>query len=218
MKNGRRGMTDRKGKDWVQTLGTVLVGVGVSMWIIYAVGRYLLGWNITDREFLPYHLATILPGMILRYHHFFFEDLPRRFSRDKGKAAHADTGMELAENKGMFFKALVVVNNFVHDLFTGLWASSILVIYLLDRKTHSVEGSLISPALHDVMRTFFWLGIASIALILATGGARLLYYRTEVIGGDREIKRTLLIVKHVLFMFVFIGGTYYAYLQAFSPK
>lgn len=212
-------MTDRKDRDWVQTLGTLLIGVGVSMWIIYAVGRYALGWNITDREFLPYHLVTILPGMILRYHRFFFEVLPRRFFRGKEKTADSDTdtAMRLTEKKGMRFKAFVVVNNFVHDLSTGLWASTILVIYLLDGKTRSVEGLLISPALHDVMRTFFWLGIAAIAIILATGGARLLYYRTESIGGDREIKRNLLIVKHVFFTFFFVGGTYLAYLYAFSP-
>ena len=212
-------MTDRPGRDWVQNLGTVLIGVGVSMWIIYAVGRYVLGWNITDREFLPYHLVTILPGMILRYHRFFFEYLPQRFSRGREKAAdsHTDTGARLAENKGMRFKAFIVVNNFVHDLSTGLWASSIFVIYLLDGKASSVEGLLISPALHDVMRIFFWLGIASIAVILTTGSARLLYYRTESIGGDREIKRNLLIVKHVFFTFVFVGGTYLAYLHAFFP-
>ncbi len=255
-------MTDRKGKDWVQTFGTVLIGVGVSMWIIYAVGRYFLGWNITDREFLPYHLATILPGMILRYHRFFFEYLPQRFSRgkftkvtiskspspspspargegytvspplrggDKGEGdlcvftkdrvsrpQARDDRDQVTENRSAFLKALVVVNNFVHDLSTGLWVSSIVVIYLLDMKTRTPEGLLVSPALHDVMRTFFWLGIASIAVILATGSARLLYYRTESAGDDREIKKNLLIVKHVLFTFVFIGGTYIAYIYAFS--
>jgi len=55
-------------RDWWVVIGNVLIIVGVGMWGVYAVGRYLLGWDITDREFLPYHLATIMPGMLLRYY------------------------------------------------------------------------------------------------------------------------------------------------------
>jgi putative copper export protein len=112
-------------------------------------------------------------------------------------------------------KALIIINNFIHDLFTGLWASSLLVVYLLDAKARSPEGLLISPALHDVMRAFFWIGVGSIAVIFASGGLRLLYYRTEI-AENGKLKKELLIVKHVLFTFIFIGGTYFAYLHSFS--
>ena len=207
-------MADRR--DWVRNTGTILVGVGVSMWIIYAVGRYLLNWDITDRDFLPYHLITILPGMVLRYHNFFFVDLPAWCSRGKEKSSVHMPEDRSSENQNTFMKILIIVNNFVHDFFTGLWASTLLVIYLLHRKMHSLTGSLDPTVLREVMRIFFWLGIASVVLILLTGSFRLLYYRTESIGGDREIKKNLLIIKHVLFTFIFIGGTYLAYLYAFS--
>jgi len=203
-------------EDWVKKFGSVLVVLGVSMWGVYAIGKYVLGWQITDRDVLPYHLAVVLPGMLLRYHHFFFEDIPNRFSGSKEKMPDQGTVRALKQDQGLLFKALVVVNNFVHDLFTGLWTSSVLVIYLLHRKTRSPEGLLVSPALHDVMRTLFWLGIASVVLIVLTGSLRVLYYRAESIRGDREIKKQLLIVKHVLFTFVFIGGTYLSYLYAFK--
>jgi len=203
-------------EDWVKKFGSVLVVLGVSMWGVYAIGKYVLGWQITDRDVLPYHLAVVLPGMLLRYHRFFFEDIPNRFSGSKEKMPDQGTVRALKQDQGLLFKALVVVNNFVHDLFTGLWTSSVLVIYLLHRKTRSPEGLLISPALHDVMRTLFWLGIASVVLIVLTGSLRVLYYRAESIRGDREIKKQLLIVKHVLFTFVFIGGTYLSYLYAFK--
>ncbi len=55
-------------KDFIRGVGNVLIIVGVGMWGVYAIGRYLFGWDITDREFLPYHLATIMPGMLFRYH------------------------------------------------------------------------------------------------------------------------------------------------------
>lgn len=209
-------MVDREDRDWVHTAGTILIAVGVSMWIVYAVGRYLLGWDITDREFLPYHLATILPGMVLRYHRFFFDDLPARFLR--GREKRLDQRRTTAANsQGAFLKVSIIINNFAHDLSTGLWASSLLVISLLDRKARSLDGVLISSMLHDVMRVFFWIGVASIGAIFATGGLRLLYYRTES-AEEEKLKKELLIVKHVLFTFVFIGGTYYAYLHAFGSE
>ena len=68
-------------RDRLQVVGTVLIIVGVSMWVVYAVGRYLMGWDVTDRQFLPYHLATIIPGMLFRYHQFFFGGLRKRFKK-----------------------------------------------------------------------------------------------------------------------------------------
>jgi hypothetical protein len=56
------------GKDRVQQAGSLLLAIGVGMWGVYAVGRYLLGWDISDRQFLPYHLAVIIPGMIIRFY------------------------------------------------------------------------------------------------------------------------------------------------------
>lgn len=57
---------DAKPKDRLTTLGTVLVILGVAVWGVYAVGRWGLGWQVTGRQFLPYHLAGVIPGMILR--------------------------------------------------------------------------------------------------------------------------------------------------------
>lgn len=210
-------MGDRKERDWVRGLGTALIVIGAGMWGVYAIGKYLLGWQITDRDFLPYHLAVILPGMILRYHYFFFVELWRLIFRAEEKRPAQAQEKQATGGRGVFFKTLVVVNNFVHDLSTGLWVSSIVVIYLLDIKTRTPEGQLISSALHEVMKIFFWLGTASVAVIIATGSARLLYYRTESAGGeDGQIKKNLLIVKHVFFTFIFAGGTYFAWLHAFK--
>jgi radical SAM superfamily enzyme YgiQ (UPF0313 family) len=208
-------LADHANRDRVRTTGTILVGLGVSMWIVYALGRYLLGWDVTDRQFLPYHLATILPGMVLRYHCFFFHDIPHWFSGAKEKTNSPGRG-RLRENQGVFLKALIVVNNFVHDLFTGLWTSSLVVIVLLDRRADSPEGVLVASSLHEVMRIFFWLGVASIAVILASGSLRMLYYGPGISAEEEKIKKELLIVKHVFFTFAFIGGTYLAYVYAFS--
>lgn len=55
-------------KPWMIKLGNILIFVGVSMWGVYAVGKYFLGWDITDRQLLPYHLMMIIPGMLLRHY------------------------------------------------------------------------------------------------------------------------------------------------------
>ncbi len=201
----------------MRTTGTVLVCLGVGIWAVYAVGRYLLGWDITDRQFLPYHLATILPGMVLRYHRFFFQEVPSRFARP-GKRTGDQSFARVKNDSGSFLKIAIVLNNFIHDLSTGLWASSLIVIYFLDRKTRSLQELTVITALQEVMRTLFWLGACSIAVILVTGGFRLLYYKNENTGEDGETKKNLLIVKHVLFTFVFLGGTYFAYLRGFQGR
>lgn len=60
-----------KEKDSIRTLGTVLVVAGVAVWVVYAIVRYLLGWDVTGRQFLPYHLVGVVPGAVLRRHRFF---------------------------------------------------------------------------------------------------------------------------------------------------
>jgi hypothetical protein len=57
-------------RDWSQFLGAVLVLMGVGVWAVYAVGRYWIGLEITDREFLPYHFAGVIPGLLLWQHRF----------------------------------------------------------------------------------------------------------------------------------------------------
>lgn len=109
-------------------------------------------------------------------------------------------------------KALLIINNFSHDLFTGLWTSSILVIWLL----HAKAGAHLQVAaeLHDIMKLMFWLGICSLATVLGTGLVRFRYYRPET-DGSEKVKKGLLILKHVLFTAVFSGGTFLAYCWSF---
>ena len=49
----------------MEAIGVMLVIVGLGMWGVYAVERYVLHMPVTDRQFMPYHLATVLPGMLL---------------------------------------------------------------------------------------------------------------------------------------------------------
>ena len=54
--------------DRLRTVGNIMLALGVAVWGVYAVLRYLLGWNVTWLQFLPYHLVGVVPGMLLRRH------------------------------------------------------------------------------------------------------------------------------------------------------
>jgi len=51
----------------IARLGTVMFYLGGAVWGVYALARYALGWDVTVRQFLPYHLAAIIPGVLLRH-------------------------------------------------------------------------------------------------------------------------------------------------------
>lgn len=68
-------------KTWMARSGGVLISLGVGVWGVYAVGKYLLGWDIFVRQVLPYHLAMIIPGMLLRHNCFILQKTRRFLSR-----------------------------------------------------------------------------------------------------------------------------------------
>ncbi len=110
---------------------------------------------------------------------------------------------------------LIVINNFVHDLFTGLWVSAFLVIYLLEKKAPFLQGAA-AEALRDVMKFFFALGIFSLVVIIITGIFRSLYYRHEEDKNMAAVKKKALIFKHILLGILFLLGTYFAYRYTFN--
>jgi len=108
-------------------------------------------------------------------------------------------------------KTWIVINNFVHDLFTGLWISTVLVIYLLGNRAGFARGTPLATSLQEVMKVFCWLGVFSILVIIITGIFRLREYRSKNSGASEPIKNKLLILKHILLGGVFLAGTYLAY-------
>ena len=56
-------------RDPFKTAGNVLILLGVSVWCVYAVLRWGLGWDLTLERFLTLHLLGVIPGSILRHWH-----------------------------------------------------------------------------------------------------------------------------------------------------
>jgi len=110
---------------------------------------------------------------------------------------------------------LIIINNFIHDLFTGFWISTILVIYLLEKKVPFVPG-ISAEALKDVMKVFFGLGIFSLLIIITTGIFRSINYKFTNSKTFGPVKKKILIAKHILLGLIFLGGTYLAYSYTFN--
>jgi hypothetical protein len=79
LRNNRQVMDIQK-KDVLNGFGTTLVVLGVAVWAVYAVSRWGVGLDVTGRQFLPYHLAGVIPGMLLRRRHFLLR-MVKKFSR-----------------------------------------------------------------------------------------------------------------------------------------
>jgi len=51
----------------IARLGDVMFYLGGAVWGVYALARYALEWDVTVRQFLPFHLAAIIPGVLFRH-------------------------------------------------------------------------------------------------------------------------------------------------------
>lgn len=50
----------------IARLGSVMFYIGGAVWIMYAIAKYTLGLDVTLRQFLPFHLGAVIPGVLLR--------------------------------------------------------------------------------------------------------------------------------------------------------
>jgi len=109
---------------------------------------------------------------------------------------------------------LTVIIGFVHDFATGCWAATVFAVAYLDFKGHD-PGTI--AVLGELERSFFWIGVACIVVVFATGAGRTFTYVDQHYGPEAERqRRRLLIIKHVLLVVVFGAGTAWQYAMAFG--
>ena len=70
-------ITDKQVTDRWTILGTVLLWLGVAVWGVYAVMRWGLGRDVNAAAFLPFHLAGVIPGVLLRRRRWLLRGLAR---------------------------------------------------------------------------------------------------------------------------------------------
>jgi putative copper export protein len=99
-----------------------------------------------------------------------------------------------------------IVNNFLHDMATGVWAACVLVVWMLAGRRAGMPAEA-AAAVGETMSALFRLAIAALVIIGATGGVRLGYWRRQTGSSELTQKRRALLIKHGLFAVVYGGGT-----------
>jgi hypothetical protein len=103
---------------------------------------------------------------------------------------------------------LTILNAFVHDVATGTWISSLVVLTLLRSETRkpawAVAAALVPPLASKLM-LLTWV---SLAVIVLTGLVRMVTWKVFGWTGDVSRDRIhLLKVKHAVLGVAFLGGT-----------
>jgi uncharacterized membrane protein len=103
---------------------------------------------------------------------------------------------------------LTILNAFVHDVATGTWIGTLVLLTILHRETSQPAWALASPLVPGLERKFLVLTWVSLGLILATGVVRMVTWKVFGWTGDVERDRIrLLKVKHAVLGVAFLGGT-----------
>lgn len=104
-----------------------------------------------------------------------------------------------------------IVNNFFHDLSSGLWAACLLVIWRLATLRPGMPPAA-AAALATVSLELFYVLLGSLVVIFATGGIRLRYWRSQAAPDELTYVRRALLVKHAIYFVVYGAGTLWAWL------
>lgn len=112
-------------------------------------------------------------------------------------------------------KFLTIFAGFIHDFAAGCWAATVLATYWLHRL--HVNSTELIAALAPLENEFFYLGLASVGIVILTGMGRTFTYVDNIYGEDAEkIRKKMLMAKHVLLFGIFGSGTYWQYTMAIN--
>jgi putative copper export protein len=105
---------------------------------------------------------------------------------------------------------LTILNAFLHDVATGTWIGTLVLLTLLHRETRQASWAPVASYVPGLERQFLLLTWVSLGVIMATGVVRMFTWKVFGWTGDMERDRIrLLKVKHALLGVVFAAGTAY---------
>lgn len=106
---------------------------------------------------------------------------------------------------------LRAINDILHDLAAGAWPGAVVGVRMVRRGLTAAIGA---QAASDAARSWTWiLTIMLVALVVqvATGGARLFYWKAPVATEQVQTKGRVAAAKHVVFVAVFVVAAVYAF-------
>lgn len=113
-----------------------------------------------------------------------------------------------------------LVNNWLHDASSGLWAACVLMLAVLASKQPDFTGAAIQAweAIAALTLLLFKLTLVSLVVITATGGIRLAYWRQATPPSEMPQKRPALIGKHVGYLLIYGVGTWWAWTAVWPTR
>ena len=103
---------------------------------------------------------------------------------------------------------LTILNAFVHDVATGTWIASLVLISLLHAEARDPAWASAAPLVPPLAAKFMILSWGSLGVIVLTGVVRMLTLKNFGWTGDVARDRIRLPkVKHALLGAVFLAGT-----------
>jgi hypothetical protein len=103
---------------------------------------------------------------------------------------------------------LTILNAFVHDVATGTWISSLILISVLHHETRQAAWSGAAALVPPLAHKFMLLTWVSLVVILLTGVVRMVTWKVFGWTGDVSRDRIrLLKVKHAVLGVAFLAGT-----------
>jgi putative copper export protein len=103
---------------------------------------------------------------------------------------------------------LTILNAFVHDVATGTWIGSLVLLSILHGQAARPEWAVAAGLVGPLAAKFMWVTWSSLAVILLTGLVRMVTFKVFGWTGDVARDRIrLLKVKHALLGVVFAAGT-----------
>ena len=112
---------------------------------------------------------------------------------------------------------LTILNAFIHDVATGTWIGTLVLLTILHQETRKPAWLLAGPLVPGLERKFLTLTWVSLAIIVLTGVARMVTWKVFGWTGDMERSRIrLLKIKHALLGVVFVAGTVWQVLLVYG--
>lgn len=112
---------------------------------------------------------------------------------------------------------LTILNSFIHDVATGTWISTLLLITLLHFETRGPAWAPVAALVPHLKAQFMALTWASLVIIAVTGVVRAITFKRFGWTGDVAKDRVrLLKIKHAFLGTTFLGGTVYMAVLAYS--
>ena len=103
---------------------------------------------------------------------------------------------------------LTILNAFVHDVATGTWIGSLVLLSILHVQVAKPEWILASGLARSLGVKFMWVTWVSLAVNVLTGVVRMVTWKVFGWTGDVARDRIrLLRVKHAILGVVFLAGT-----------